>query len=119
MKKKYSLNQLFNMKSCAGWAWECKGRRHHYIWQNDNDLGLLCDIEECIYPETVQRRIKVAPRKYVYILRNKWGIGEDSPEAACTEPQLIASIRACHERGWKDIQPLTKHDQILSKRVFG
>lgn len=112
MAKKISINKLFNRADCYGWAWECKGKRHHYCWQNDNDLGLLGDIDECNYPETIVRKIKIAPKKYIYILRNNYGMDEKSGGRAITEPQLIAAIKDCH------CMKLTKHEQILASRVF-
>lgn len=112
MAKKISINKLFNRADCYGWAWECKGKRHHYCWQNDNDLGLLGGIDECNYPETIVRKIKIAPKKYIYILRNNYGMDEESGGRAITEPQLIATIKYCH------CMKLTKHEQILASRVF-
>ena len=110
--EKVSLLELFHRKDCYGWAWKCKGRRHHYCWQNDNDLGLSAEIDECTVPETVLRKVKLAPGKYIYILRNNWGIfGED----AVTEPQMVAAIKNCHLCQFK----LTAHEKMLSKRVFG
>lgn len=119
MKKKYTLKQLFEMRSCAGWAWECKGKRHYYCWQNDNDLGLLCDIKECIYPETVVKRVKVIKGKYIYILRNNWGIDAECGGDPVTMPQLKAAIKECHKGSWDKEYQMTKHDKMLAGRVWG
>lgn len=118
MLKKTTLNKLFNKRDCWGWAYECKGKRHKYIWQNDNDLGLCQDIDEAIYPETILHKVKIQKGAYVYILRNNWGLTEHNEGEAITLPQLKAALKDCH-KGCLDAEPMTKHDEMLSRRVFG
>lgn len=114
MSKKTSIKKLFYRQDCWGWAWECAGKRHKYCWQNDNDLGLLGDIDECVQEETIVRKIKVMskPNRYIYILRNKYDVNEDWCGPAVTEPQLVAAIKDCH------CVTLTQHELMLSRRVF-
>lgn len=109
--KKLSLNKLFNRKDCLGWAWACKGKRDRYVWHNSNDLGLLCDIGECTYEETVLKKVKVCKRGYIYILRNNYGLDEECMGDSVTMPQLKACIKEC----W--CEPLTDHERKLVERA--
>lgn len=111
--KKTTLLKLFNRKDCLGWAWQVNDKKGYYTWHNCNDLGLLCDIDECTYEETVLKKIKMGKRKYIYILRNKWGL-DTSCDDAVTIPQLKAYIRDCYHHIFGE---LSKHDAMLIKRA--
>lgn len=93
--KKTTLKKLFKKKDCWGWAWPCKGKPGYYVFHNDNDLGLLSDIDDCDGTEIILRKIEIYKKNYVYILRNSWGIDEEC-DSCGTEKYMLAELYWCH-----------------------
>ena len=105
--KKIKLRKLFSgTPDCWGWAWKCSDKSHRYMWQNDNDLGLLGqDLDFDIW---VTKKIKIAKGGYLYLVTSR--IAQDSDGTDKTIPQIKAILKDCH-----NIE-LTKREKILLDR---
>lgn len=88
------LNDLFrNRKNCAGWIIKDNARKNRYLYQNCNDLGLLGEDLEEIPAIKCTKKIKLAPRFWVYELNDG---SRDFPKGeTVTKKQALALIKSC------------------------
>lgn len=72
-QKTFTFNQLFNFKTCAGWAVELEEAQNKYIYHNSNDLGLISELanipQEQADKFTLIEKIKIAKQFFIYILK--------------------------------------------------
>ena len=106
---KTTLKELFvNRKNCWGWAWACSNKKGKYLFQNDNDLGLMG--EDLDFPVYITKKEKIARNGYLYFVTAR--VSQDGDGTEATIPQIKAMLKECHSHLCK----LTSKDKLLIKR---
>ena len=109
--KKTTMKRLFNTKDCWGWACKASNTSNKYMWQNDNDLGLIC--EDLNFPIYITKKVEIIKGKYLYLFSYGSNVGGDGTE--CTLATIKALIKECH----KSFCELTNREKTLCKKYWG